>query len=141
MSETPTLADIERYERNRLARIELCILEVLWEYPLVLKLSEIQFDGELEGEEFANAVGEKYGGLSQMDEETAAALVGYLEEERYLFRTSQDLVTITPKGEKRLRQLQHPVRHWVKANWFPVAVVALGVVAIVADALIKIFVD
>jgi hypothetical protein len=36
---------------------------------------------------------------------------------------------LTPKGERRLYKLEHPVRAWVKANWFPflVACVTTGV--------------
>lgn len=52
---------------------------------------------------------------------------------------------VTDRGLKRLWELDHPRLHWFKANWFPVAVLAVGlmgiVAGIVADVLIKIFVD
>ncbi len=44
---------------------------------------------------------------------------------------------LTPKGVRRLYELAHPVRAWVCANWFPVAVAAIttavGIASIVSD--------
>ena len=44
---------------------------------------------------------------------------------------------ITPKGVRRLHEIQHPVRTWLKVNWFPMVVAVLattvGIASIVSD--------
>ena len=42
---------------------------------------------------------------------------------------------ITPKGLKRLRQIEHPVRAWIGDNWFPF-VVALATVALTTASIV-----
>lgn len=43
---------------------------------------------------------------------------------------------LTPKGERRLYELEHPVRAWLKVNWFPFIVACvttcIGVASVVA---------
>ena len=60
-------------------------------------------------------------------------VIDYLVEKRYLFPFFDEAhkevhatsAGLTPKGLRRLRELQHPWRTWVKKNWFPVAVAAI----------------
>ena len=44
---------------------------------------------------------------------------------------------LTPKGEQRLYQMEHPVRAWLKVNWFPFVVACVttcvGVASVVAS--------
>ena len=44
---------------------------------------------------------------------------------------------LTPKGVRRLYELEHPVRAWMKANWFPFVVacvtICVGVASIIAS--------
>ena len=38
---------------------------------------------------------------------------------------------ITPKGEQRLYELEHPIRAWLRANWFPMWIAfATNIIAI-----------
>ena len=72
-------------------------------------------------------------------------VVEYLIDEGFLIplyipgeKTSTNLVRgITPKGLRRLQEIQHPVRTWLKANWFPMVVAVLatgvGIASIVSD--------
>ena len=44
---------------------------------------------------------------------------------------------LTPKGIRRLEEIKHPRRTWLKANWFPMVVAivttAVGIASIVSD--------
>ena len=40
---------------------------------------------------------------------------------------------VTPKGERRLYELEHPHRAWIKANWFPVAIATITAVIGIAN--------
>ena len=76
-------------------------------------------------------------------------LVDYLVEERYLFPVFNQKGEvsgsyargITPKGLKRLRELQAPRRTWFKENWFPVIVAGIttmiGIGSIVVDLIVN----
>ena len=119
-----TKPDIRKRARKRLERIELVILAA---NCVTAPDSE-----ETKALEAALA----------SDREATDVLVEYLVAERYLFRAERrGGIGITPKGLDRLHQLQNAPDYFVTHNWFPVAVVVLGVVAIVADALIKVVLD
>ena len=73
---------------------------------------------------------EKYGN----DDDRLTVVIDYLVEERYLFLLYEATGKIlgggyargiTPKGYRRLQELQHPFRTWVKANAFAVTVAAI----------------
>ena len=73
---------------------------------------------------------EKYGN----DDDRLTVVIDYLVEERYLFPLYEATGKIlgggyargiTPKGYRRLQELQHPFRTWVKANAFAVTVAAI----------------
>ena len=82
---------------------------------------------------------EKYGNdddrLTVVIEPLISSLTDYyLVEERYLFLLYEATGKIlgggyargiTPKGYRRLQELQHPFRTWVKANAFAVTVAAI----------------
>ena len=44
---------------------------------------------------------------------------------------------ITPKGVRRLQEIRHPIRTWLKGNWFPMVVAVLattvGIASIISD--------
>ena len=42
---------------------------------------------------------------------------------------------LTPKGERRLYELEHPVRAWMKANWFPFLVACVTTVVGLASVI------
>ena len=48
---------------------------------------------------------------------------------------------LTPKGLRRLHELEHPVRAWMKANWFPFVVACVsscvGVASVVLSFMLK----
>lgn len=43
---------------------------------------------------------------------------------------------ITPKGEERLYELEHPVRAWLQRNWFPFVVACVTTVVGVAGVVV-----
>ena len=71
-------------------------------------------------------------------------LVDYLVEKRYLFpvHSTDGKVSsgyargITPKGAKRLRELQVPRWTWFKSNWFPTLVAAITAIAAVGSIIV-----
>lgn len=89
---------------------------------------------------------DKYG---KSKEQEITVLVSYLVEERFLFpffspegeEFKIHARGITPKGANRLRELQHPVRTWVGANWFAVVIASItaviGIATIATNALIR----
>ena len=91
---------------------------------------------------------EKYG--SREEDRQLTTVLDYLVEERYLFpfcdsKTGEVLNGyargITPKGYRRLQELQHPIRTWVGANWFAVFVAgvttAIGVASVVVNLIVN----
>ena len=77
---------------------------------------------------------DKYTADKDMAQQITAVLE-YLVGERYLMPfpppasgPNFSIRGITPKGIRRLEELEHPVRTWVCANWFPVAVASANVV-------------
>ena len=86
---------------------------------------------------------DKYTADNEMAQQITAVLE-YLVDERYLMPfpppasgPNFSIRGITPKGIRRLEKLEHPVRTWVYANWFPVAVAAIttavGIASIVSN--------
>ena len=75
----------------------------------------------------------KYGGDADIQRQLAI-VTDYLLEERFLFpfiRTDRELANgfargLTPKGFRRLQELKHPARTWLKANRFGVAVASFA---------------
>ena len=73
-----------------------------------------------------------------------SVVIQYLLEERYLIpgldhseRDSKDIVRgLTPKGYKRLRELQAPKWTWFKSNWFPTSVAAITAIAAVGSIVV-----
>ena len=45
---------------------------------------------------------------------------------------------LTPKGEQRLYELEHPVRAWFKQNWFPAIVAGIAIVTSVAGIAVNV---
>lgn len=90
---------------------------------------------------------EKYGSDEAGQQRTA--VLSFLLEERYLFpyydtegnEQRIDARGITPKGYRRLQELQHPIRTWVGANWFGVVVAGItatiGVASIVVNLIVN----
>ena len=84
---------------------------------------------------------------SDEEQQQVVVLMKYLLEKRYVFpffdgKTGEELTDyvrgLTPKGAKRLRELQAPRWTWFKTNWFPAIVAgitgSIGVGSIVVDA-------
>ncbi len=83
------------------------------------------------------------------DIEQLTVVVSHLLEERYLFpyfdikgyEQRIDARGITPKGYRRLQELRHPIRSWVGANWFAVAVAAItaiiGISSVVTNLVVN----
>ena len=112
--------DVEQMERD--------ILEVAYTF------------GDTSSDEATEAIRKKCGSTPEAIGQVTVVLE-WLVEERYLFpfidsRTGRVLPAeargITPKGYRRLRELQHPIRTWIRANWFGVLV--LGVTASISVA-------
>ena len=82
---------------------------------------------------------------SEEERQRVTAFASYLIEQRYLFPLfdsdgKEDLQTardITPKGQRRLQELRHPIGTWIGANWFAVFVAfvtaVIGIASIVSD--------
>ena len=87
---------------------------------------------------------------SDEEQQQVTVLMKYLLEKRYLFpffdgKTGKELTDyvrgLTPKGFRRLRELQAPRRVWFEDNWFPVVVAAItamiGVGSIVVNLIVN----
>ncbi len=90
---------------------------------------------------------EKYG--SEEANRQLNVLLAYLIEKRYLFpyfgtngkELSGYAQGITPKGVNRLQELQHPIRTWVRANWFAVVVAGITATIGIASMVINLIVN
>ena len=84
------------------------------------------------------------------NDDRLTVVIDYLVEERYLFPFYEDTGRImgagyargiTPKGYRRLQELQYPIRTWVGANWFAVTVAVItatiGIVSMVVNLIIN----
>lgn len=87
---------------------------------------------------------------SESEQEYMMVGLQYLLEARYLWpffeasskREQRDSARgITPKGIRRMRKLQHPVRTWMRENWFPLAVAAITAGIAVANIVVDIIVN
>ena len=74
-------------------------------------------------------------------------MLEYLESEGYIYiyRLPSGVVLpgdairgITPRGLRRLEELQHPVRAWMEANWFPLTVAVITSVIGIAGICLKV---
>ena len=87
---------------------------------------------------------------SDEEQQQVVVLMKYLLEKRYAFpffdgKTGKELTDyvrgLTPKGFRRLRELQAPRRVWFEDNWFPVVVAAItamiGVGSIVVNLIVN----
>ena len=130
---------MEKVAAFDITQMELDILE------LVHTLGNIQ-RGNTFVKEFLHG---KYGSSDEADQQLTV-LIDYLVEKRYLFpyfgSTSHQEITgmargITPKGMNRLQELQHPIRTWVRANWFAVVVASttatIGFVSLAIDLIVN----
>ena len=105
------------------SRIERDILEVANQYGMM---------GPESGKPAHDALTQKYGHDRDMAQRITAVMQ-YLIEERYLFPlfNSEGQEShlyargITPKGSERLKEIRHPIRTWMRKNWFPLAIAAL----------------
>ena len=85
-------------------------------------------------------------GTSEREREQLMAIVDSLVGEGFLAPyTSPDgrkligaALGITPKGFRRLQELKHPRRTWLKANWFGVAVASITAGLALASILVDI---
>ena len=95
----------------------------------------------------AESLKDKY--RSDEEQQQVTVLIKYLLEKRYLFpffgKTGKELTDnvrgLTPKGFRRLRELQAPRRVWFEENWFPVVVAGIaaliGTVSIVVNLIVN----
>ena len=88
----------------------------------------------------------KYGN----DDDRLTVVIDYLVEERYLFPLYEATGKIlgggyargiTPKGYRRLQELQHPIRTWVDANWFAVFVAGFTAAISIASVVVNLIVN
>ena len=93
---------------------------------------------------------EKYDKEDDDVSQSLTVVLNWLIEERYLFpffdaNTGKELSLyargITPKGYRRLQELRHPVRTWIRANWFGVLVLCATVLIGVGSMAVSLIVN
>ncbi len=92
---------------------------------------------------------EKYGEDDAVQQQVTVVM-NWLVEERYLFPfydantgkvSSNSARGITPKGYRRLRELQHPIRTWVGVNWFAVTVAVITATIGIASMVVNLIIN
>ena len=121
------------------SRIERDILEVANQHGMM---------GPESGKPAYDALAQKYGDHRDIAQRITAVMQ-YLMEERYLFplfdsegRESRLYARgITPKGSERLKEIRHPIRTWMRKNWFPLAIAALTTTISVVSMVISLIIN
>ena len=118
----------------KLDEMELDILELVYEKSDLEHFIDV-----------AKGLNAKY--PSVREQQALLATSQYLLEARYLWpyfggNTGEELRDyvreITPKGVRRLRELQHPVRSWIWGNWFPLVVATITAAIAIANIVVDI---
>ena len=128
-----------RRNKKTVRDMELDILSTVEEYGTIAEFID-------EGPTSASkALVAKYESFALKNELTA--VFNYLLEERYLYpyinqqtgKESMDSAArgLTPKGVTRLEQLRHPVRVWLKKNWFAVVIAFTTLAATIASIVME----